>query len=182
MGLDQYLNRKNYVKAWDHQKKAERFSVAVKKGGKAYKGIDPKKITYIIEEIGYWRKANAIHAWFVKNVQKGVDDCGDYYVSREMAQKLLDTCKIVLEGSKLVPGKVLNGYSYKDDKKVPIMEEGKIIQHEATAKLHLPTQEGFFFGSTDYDQYYYEDIKNTIKIMEEALKDEDGEIYYGSSW
>ena len=28
------------------------------------------------EEVGYWRKANAIHGWFVRNVQNGKDDCG----------------------------------------------------------------------------------------------------------
>ena len=30
----------------------------------------------------------------------------------------------------------------------------------------LPPQEGFFFGSYDIDQYYWGDIKNTIKQLE----------------
>ncbi len=34
-------------------------------------------------EVGYWRKANQIHNWFVKNVQGGVDDCGYYGVTKE---------------------------------------------------------------------------------------------------
>lgn len=29
----------------------------------------------------YWRKANAIHGWFVRNVQGGEDDCNEYHVS-----------------------------------------------------------------------------------------------------
>ena len=29
----------------------------------------------IIEQVGYWRKANQIHNWFVENVQDGEDDC-----------------------------------------------------------------------------------------------------------
>ena len=28
----------------------------------------------------YWRKANAIHGWFVKNAQQGIDDCRTYSV------------------------------------------------------------------------------------------------------
>lgn len=35
-------------------------------------------------EIGYWRKANHIHNWFIKNVQNGKDDCSVYEVSREI--------------------------------------------------------------------------------------------------
>ena len=40
---------------------------------------------------------------------------------------------------------------------------------------------GFFFGGTDYDEWYYNDIENTIKILESALEDGD-EFYYSSSW
>ena len=29
----------------------------------------------IMEMVGYWRKQNAIHNWFVENVQDGIDDC-----------------------------------------------------------------------------------------------------------
>ena len=43
-------------------------------------------------EVGYWRKANAIHNWFVREVQGGVDDCGTYRVSREHLTKLKDLC------------------------------------------------------------------------------------------
>lgn len=47
----------------------------------------------------YWRKANSIHGWFVKNVQDGTDDCGDYYVSREQLLELQKLCRGVLDGS-----------------------------------------------------------------------------------
>ena len=47
-------------------------------------------------EIGYWRKANAIHKWFVDNVQDGVDDCGDYKVTQEHLIQLHNTCNNVL--------------------------------------------------------------------------------------
>ena len=40
--------------------------------------------------MGYWRKANAVHNWFVDNVQDGNDGCKHYWVSKEDLQKLLD--------------------------------------------------------------------------------------------
>lgn len=47
-------------------------------------------------QVGYWRKANAIHAWFVKNVQDGTDDCDEYEVESEQLRTLLDTVKTVI--------------------------------------------------------------------------------------
>ena len=64
MGLDMYLSKKTYVKRWDHNRPEEQHEVTVRLGGVARKDIDPKKISYIEEEVGYWRKANQIHKWF----------------------------------------------------------------------------------------------------------------------
>ena len=47
--------------------------------------------------MGYWRKANSIHAWLVKNVQSGKDDCGKYYVTRKKLETLKLTCEYVLK-------------------------------------------------------------------------------------
>lgn len=49
----------------------------------------------------------------------------------------------------------------------------------------LPPQEGFFFGSYDIDQYYWGDIKNTIKQLERVSNLPDFErlsFSYQSSW
>jgi hypothetical protein len=46
--------------------------------------------------VAYWRKANAIHDWFVQNVQEGVDECQEAWVSREQLQELIDICEQVL--------------------------------------------------------------------------------------
>ena len=39
-------------------------------------------------QVGYWRKAYAIHNWFVKNCQNGEDDCKEYYISIDDLEKL----------------------------------------------------------------------------------------------
>lgn len=109
----------------------------------------------IMEEVGYWRKANAIHKWFVDNVQDGIDDC-DYHreVTKEDLEELRDICHEVLCDP--------------DD-----------------AEGLLPTEGGFFFGSTEYDDWYIADLRKTIEIVDKVLETTDFEtqmIYYRSSW
>ena len=74
-----------------------------------------------------------------------------------------------------------NGYSFKDGQKIPIVEDGKFIEDSTVAHELLPTAEGFFFGNTDYNEYYYDDLVSTKKIIEEALQSSDSH-YYHSSW
>ena len=150
MGLDMYLDKRTYVKQWDYIDEAKQYTVEVTRGGEPT-SIDPKKVKYIIEEAGYWRKANAIHKWFVDNIQDGVDDCRDAYAERRDLQTLLDLCRIV------------------------IIDKSK-------AEQLLPSTSGFFFGNTEYDEWYYNDIQNTIEILEKALEYEAGDYYYSSSW
>ena len=173
MGLDMYLSKKIYV--WSEDRKLLKITGIKSK-------VKADKVSYIIEEAGYWRKANAIHNWFVENVQNGDDDCGDYSVSEEQLRELLAAVKKVLDSSELVKGKTINGYTYKDGKKYPDIIDGLVMKDTSVARKLLPTQSGFFFGGTDYDEYYYKDLELTKKILEEALSDSTGEFTYHSSW
>ena len=155
MGLDMYLSKRTYVKYWKHKGK-ENFEIKVKQGGKIVPYIKPKKISYIISEVIYWRKANAIHNWLVENVQGGVDDCGTHSVSIEQLKELTEVCKN------------------------EIKTEGK------TDKGLTPTA-GFFFGGTEKDEYYYDSLKETVKVLDAEIKEqEENELYddyeYHSSW
>lgn len=140
----------------------------------------------IKEEVGSWCKANAIHKWFVDNIQNGVDDCNYHREVREAdLVELLETCNTVLESCKLVDGKVCNGYRYENGIRVPIMDDGKYVENTSVAEELLPTTSGFFFGSTDYDEWYVEDLINTINIITRAIETTDFNtqmLYYGSSW
>lgn len=146
-----------------------------------------KKYGYktIFEQIGYWRKANHIHNWFVENVQDGIDECDTYEVTKEQLEDLLNVCRKVLDGSKLVKGKVVNGQKYENGKMVNIYQDGEYIEDSSVAKELLPTTSGFFFGGTEYDEWYYKDVENTISIIENVLRTTDFEhevVMYHSSW
>ena len=52
-----------------------------------------------IQEVGYWRKANHIHNWFVQKVQNGIDQCEEHEVSREKMKELLAECKASKAGT-----------------------------------------------------------------------------------
>ena len=104
-------------------------------------------------EVAYWRKANAIHKYFVDNLQGGKDECQTTEVSRSELQDLLDICNEVMED-------------------------------RSKAEKLLPTQSGFFFGSTEYDEYYYDDIELTIKQLTSILENAPSHWFfeYSSSW
>ena len=92
-----YLSKRTYVKRWEHQREEFKHDVIVNRGGKPRPDIDSDRISEVIEEIMYWRKANQIHRWFVENVQDGVDDCGEYQVSENSLKELLAVCEQVLD-------------------------------------------------------------------------------------
>lgn len=147
-----------------------------------------KKYPYypIMEEVAYWRKANAIHWWFVEHIQDGIDDC-DYHreVTKEDLEELRSTCIEVLEKSVMMLGQVKNGATLIDGEWVNNLEPGKVIINPEIAEELLPTQGGFFFGSLDYDEWYVRDLQYTVKMINEVLATTDFEnqmLYYCSSW
>jgi len=55
--------------------------------------------------------------------------------------------------------------------------------HEQAGVL-LPTQEGFFFGGTDYDDWYFQDVKQELEEFRTILDewDEDAVYAYWAWW
>lgn len=107
--------------------------------------------TELKEEI-YWRKVNAVHNWFVENVQNGIDDCEIYPVPKDKFEELFNICE-----------EILNDYT--------------------KAEELLPTRSGFFFGSTLYNDMYFDDLLYTRNKLEELLNRKDNNYYYyWSSW
>lgn len=95
MGLDMYLNAKRFMWFNEDYLKKEVSSVFG-----LPRGIQVKEVS---AEAAYWRKANAIHSWFVKEVQSGVDECESHEVSRVQLFKLIEACLMVKEHPPLAP-------------------------------------------------------------------------------
>lgn len=147
-----YLNKHIFVGAPYEYRKVT-GTIKLKTNGEQIK-INTKKVLTIVERSMYWRKANHIHNWFVKNVKDGIDDCKEYYVTMEQLKDLLEVCQ-------------------------------KVMDDRSQAALLLPTQEGFFFGSTDYDEDYFADIEYTIRMLSTVTSEDVSkqvDYYYSSSW
>lgn len=132
-----------------------------------------------------WRKANHIHKWFVDHVCDGKDDCEPYEVEEYQLEDLLSICKTIKANVKLVNGTVNNGYTWDGEKMVPITDNGKVVDDPELCARLLPTKDGFFFGGTDYDQWYMDDIEYTIQMLEKVLKEIDWDnemVWYEASW
>ena len=169
MGLDMYLEiRKNEYRSNYYKDKGSRIKLEY-----------PKDITEFVPnltdlrisrqtnyEVGYWRKANQIHNWFMQNCAERdeydnpIDDCRPVEITVDKLEELLDTCK-------------------------------KVLADHSLAKELLPTADGFFFGSTEYDDYYFGELEQTVEIIEPVLKfakhkleikDYAWEVYYQASW
>jgi hypothetical protein len=151
MGLDCYLTAKKYVSNYSEKDKelVEYLKTAPVPKGKNW------RVDELTLSVGYWRKANQIHKWFVDNVQGGKDDCKEYFVSWEQLKQLYAVVQAVLNDKTLA---------------------GDL----------LPTQGGFFFGDTSYDEYYFDDLANTIEILDAIFKNEEltqrWDFYYRASW
>ena len=92
-----YLNAEHFLSEYDEE--SSEVIAAIKKAAPLNLGkFKPQNISF---QLACWRKANAIHGWFVKNVQEGKDDCEDYYVSLEQLRELKETCEKVLNDNKL---------------------------------------------------------------------------------
>jgi len=59
-----------------------------------------------------------------------------------------------------------------------------VVKDHSRAEELLPVQSGFFFGSTEYGEWYYQDLERTIPILKTILKDapKDWEFEYRASW
>lgn len=156
MGLDMNLRKEIFVGA-EYESRGVEIDIDLKIGDKVV-DIPTDKVHAIMLSVGYWRKANAIHSWFVENVQDGNDDCGSHYVPYVKLLDLKDLCQEALD-------------------------------HPEMAEYLLPNSSGYFtlksglnastFGSTEYDEYYERDLKNTIEIIENL---DNGMYIYRSSW
>jgi hypothetical protein len=157
MGLDMYLKAEKFVSSYGWEPPEERATFDHLDEAVGISPVEGTPHLSVSVAVAYWRKANQIHNWFVQNVQDGVDNCQRFYVDREQLQELRDLSRQAMEA-----------YDAGDKQRC--------------AEL-LPPAAGFFFGSTEVDEYYRQDLEDTVKQLDNALQLPDGfDFYYQSSW
>lgn len=135
------------------------------RGNNPYNSFSP-------EEVGYFRKVNFLMSFF------------DYYgnceykeITRERLQALHNACAEIVK-MKPVRSEVTK-YIYGGVKEVRVYSDA---DQKRCAEL-LPTQSGFFFGSTDYDQWYFDDVKEVFVWLDGVLSDlDDDEVILMYCW
>lgn len=106
------------------------------------------------EECAYWRKANQIRAWIVEHT--------DYPSNGNCTDYRLTQSEL----KSLVA----------DCKRV-------LLDHSLASKL-LPTSAGFFFGDTEYNERYFDNLESTVQQVGDIIKTTDFDMYdiYYTEW
>lgn len=150
MGLDMYLSRNlnpngNVLRiAPQDEFGGDGFAKLLKQATQSNKSYLRPIISV---NVAYWRKANAIHQWFVAHCADGVDECQDIDVSLDDLRELKDICESILQ----------------EPNDIDLMES------------LLPPQDGFLFGGTDLTDddtrnAYLDDVKYTNDILSEEFR------------
>lgn len=156
MGLDMYLEAHRFVSGSEHADKDEQATNRLIVSALEMEDMLTPKSPFITVEVtvAYWRKANAIHKWFVDNCADKVDDCRPVYVSGEQLLELRTKCQYVLahpeEASEVLPAQ--DGF--------------------------------FFGGTEYYDEWYFRTLSDTIAQIDRVLaaKSDFDELFYRASW
>lgn len=94
----------------------------------------------------YWRKANQVRAWFVSNIEEMTEDSNCQHFT--VSKELLE--KLVADCK-------------------------TVLEERDNAAAILPTSSGFFFGSCNYDEWYYKDLEETIEGVQGVIDETDWE-------
>ena len=180
MGLDMYVtirhkntqSKLDAYEAWENKYSYEEWQRLTEEQREEWRNSEPEYDEDMYgKELMYWRKANQIHNWFVKNCQNGVDDCERYVITvanlktlKELCEKILTMTEIKQELRPTYP----NGWF---SEPVHVMKDVRLLTEEGMkfASEHLPSRSGFFFGNTDYDDNYVWDLENTVEQINDTL-------------
>ena len=102
----------------------------------------------IVKNLAYFRKVNFLVSFFEVKVG-GLENCEPKTIEKWMVEQLIETCC-----------EIANTYNKNKDNRLKWLK---------LAESTLPTTDGFFFGSTEYDKYYIQDVRDTRDMMRKIL-------------
>lgn len=177
MGLDMYLNANGYYGGWRHgtEEEKSKYDKAVTTLGLSDFIDEDSPSLNVSFPVGYWRKANAIHGWFHRNCGTEDNDVS-FPVTRTELQKLKEECQKALwikpaevpAGAPAAYAVQSNNFEQAIGDLIRIESHSKEFNDESDNDPLRPVS-GFFFGSTEKDEWYYMQLEETIKICDKAL-------------
>ena len=168
MGLDMYFSRRTYVGSLKSTRDADgKWSkrdvnnMELKFDDADLSHINLQNVRYIEEVFGEFRKFNALHAYVVDNFGGGIDECQMIYLGIDDLIQIQEVLCLVKE-SLSIGDKVIAGQT-------------------------LPPQEGFFFGSTEIDKWYEQDVKEAVEVFNKIIEEHsivghNASYSYQASW
>lgn len=168
MGLDMYLYAERYLSGYDHTRDEhkELYRTAVNAAGLAdYKAPEmDSRHAEVNVCVAYWRKANAIHAWFLnkRGPRRHDPAAGD----DQGLGDVIDDCRPIDVDI--------------DDLRELYTLTLECIQHYQAGdhdliSEKLPALAGFFFGSTDIDEFFFHDLEITRDQLRHVIAAYDAE-------
>lgn len=178
MGLDMYLRKCDKVEGWSAKDYSEIASLIQNLNPSVYEK-NPLKIN--LSELCVKPNIDKVKVVFHNNIISYFD--------------ILEMAGYWRKANHIHKWFVENVQDKKDDCELYLVSKEKLEQLKDYCQrvkenfllgpILLPTQDGFFFGGTGYDSYYLDNVKDTIKIIEDVLASTNFEnqcIFYESSW
>ena len=196
MGLDIYFSRVERAKKAELEpqikqlkeqlepidEKLNELTYGTEEYNKVYKEYDDiqDKIDELVGQFltgaGSFRKVNFLVHFF-----EYVENQTDLVISKDQIEDLVEACGIVLNTRKSINEKIAycekckkENAEYKEKYEHYVRRIAELTEElENTCKLYLPTISGFFFGSTYYDQDYFENVAEVKEHFSKLLKTTD---------
>ena len=138
-----------------------------------------------------WRKENWLHNWFLTHCapRRDPDDQSPIPVRKADVEELRNTIKRVLKYAKKFMGDKLKELDYRTEEDTEGHRELRKktedeLKLEKYCDAHLPAQCGCFFGSTEYDHWYFEALEQELMQLNGVLEywDDTKQYWYECWW
>lgn len=169
MGLDMWLKRSNYVRNWEHDKFSHTVTVEFQKKGEKKKTKRP--------DIN------------VKNVCAVVEEVMYWRKFNALHNYIVENFADGVDKCQRIDLEIGDIMKIRD-----VLKE--VNEDHSKAEELLPTASGFFFGNTDYNDWYFNDVEKTLKVLNELIEEREvkekfakendvylsTDYYYQASW
>ena len=172
-----YLNATRSFSGYDYEgpERKKEFKQLMNSVGSQHWADRQSPYATVTFTVGYWRKMNAVHGWFARNCGEPDNDVS-MYVSRDDLIKLKNDCaSALLRIPNKVPVSIGTAVSVKTDNPFEAIKD-LIIAEAHSAEFNdsndndpLRPTAGFFFGSTEKNDWYYDGLRETINIVDKAI-------------